>query len=57
MKEKQTPEKEVLTQLHVRTQPSILKAMLKKLNDNPQIKEPINVSEDNIKSITFFIEE
>jgi hypothetical protein len=47
---------EKLTDLKVRTSKTILQQMLKKLKSNPQVDE-IKIADEDVRSITFFIEE
>jgi hypothetical protein len=56
-KEKAPQETVVPTELQIATQPTVLRMMLKKLKDNPQIKDSITIREEDLKKITFFVKE
>lgn len=56
-KEKAPQETVVPTELQIATKPTVLRMMLKKLKDNPQIKDSITIREEDLKKITFFVKE
>lgn len=55
-KSAQENKEDKLTDLKVKTSKTILQQMLKKLKSNPQVDE-IKIADEDVRSITFFIEE